>query len=33
MVPLLDYSSEGASYASLDNVRNRFGALAKILID
>jgi len=33
LVPLLDCSNEGATYAFLDKVFNRFGALAKVIID
>jgi hypothetical protein len=33
LVPLLDRSSEGATYAFLEKVVNRFGALVEIFID
>jgi hypothetical protein len=33
LVPLLNRSSEGATYSFLDKVLIRFGVLAKVLID
>jgi hypothetical protein len=33
LVPLLDRSSEGTAYAFIDKMFNRFGALAKVIID
>jgi hypothetical protein len=33
LVPLLDRSNEGAAYAFLDKISNRFGALAEALTD
>jgi hypothetical protein len=32
-VLLLDHNSEGATYAFLDKVLSKFGALAKVFID
>jgi len=32
-VPLLNHSSEGATYAFLNKVLNRFGVLTKVIID
>jgi hypothetical protein len=33
LVPLPDCNSEGATYAFLDKMFNRFGALAKVIIN
>jgi transposase-like protein len=33
LVPFSDYSNEGATYAFLDRVLNRFGVPAEVLID
>jgi hypothetical protein len=33
LVPLLDHSSEGTTYAFLAKILNRFGALVKVFID
>jgi hypothetical protein len=33
LVPLSDHSSEGVTYAFLNEILNRFGALTKVIID
>jgi hypothetical protein len=33
LVPLSNHSSEGVTYAFLDKILSRFGALAKVIID